>query len=591
MIHRNQKLFNRILVFLIFSILCLSCNKEETTYPTSTGPAKYPVLRWDANDDIIIEEDLYIDSVYFIINPGVNVKIKSGVNIYLGDKYPIELTVKGAENNPINFITYNPDGDPNTSFWGSIIIRRVFDSLVSPTFEYCNFIKGGGEGSDAVIVNKSSKLSFKNCLIDYSMNHGILNDHYGGFNHFTGNTIKHTLNHPISISFNYLRTIGKNNNIIADSLNHGIYLTGESMGGGSSDTVSWYAQTVPFIVPAGFSANTSSDNKLILKLEKGSILSMGKNASFVMSENTQLLAIGSAEEPIIFTSNNLDPNPGDWKRISFSYGSSAVLKNCIFEYGGLYEESMVDNGMFRLYSAIDISVEECIFRHSESTAIKLYKSASNRPYPIFTKFAHNQFTDLSSYAITTYAQAIPTMDKSNIFNGYEINLLGSTISEEYFLWKNLGADYSSSDLINIGGEPAATVEMEPGVKIKWFTSGLSVGTGKLIANGTEENPIIFTSAYENPSWGDWAGIVFGQNIIQGTILDHCEILYAGEISYSNWKASIVVRGSNTNLTIKNSTIAHSSHYGLLKSNTAEPTLENNLFFDNLEGDIITVGTK
>jgi parallel beta-helix repeat protein len=50
-----------------------------------------------------------------------------------------------------------------------------------------------------------------------------------------------------------------------------------------------------------------------------------------------LRAIGTAENPIVFTSNSSTPAPGDWKGIYFtrySTGTSSELDYCVVEYGG-----------------------------------------------------------------------------------------------------------------------------------------------------------------------------------------------------------------------------------------------------------------
>ena len=546
------------------------------------------MLHWQAGTDIIIEEDLYIDSVCFTIDPGVNVFIKSGCSIYLGDKYPVQLTAIGTEEKPINFTPYNPSGNPDSAYWGSIIPRRMFDSLVSPTFEHCNFIKGGGEGSDAVITTKTGSLKIINCLIDYSLNYGILSNHNGGFKEFSGNTIKHTANHPISIAAYHAHTIGINNNIISDSPNLGIYLTSDGLSVGN-ESIIWHAQTVPFIIPLNFSANSNSNSTGAFIIEKGTTIAMGEDAYFRLGNHVNFLAVGESDQPIKFTSLKLNPQPGDWNGISFNNGS-ITIDNCIFEYGGKYESSFVDNGMLKLYSTTSISIDNCILRYSEATAILLYKSASNLPYPNFTSFANNHFVELESYAISLYAQAIPSIDISNYFNNHKIFVESSTISSGHLLWKNLGTDYCSDSFITINGEPGTTVEIEPGVKIKWDGGGIKVtGDATIKAIGTEIDPIIFTSAKEEPSWGDWHGILFYSNSMEGNILDYCQVLYAGELSYSIKQASIHIWSNIPSVTITNSTIAHSSHYGICKSSSADPVLENNTFFDNLEGDIITIG--
>ena len=58
----------------------------------------------------------------------------------------------------------------------------------------------------------------------------------------------------------------------------------------------------------------------------------------------------------------------------------------------------------------------------------------------------------------------------------------------------------------------ATLTIEPGTKINALAGGTDVYIlvekgGKIIANGTAENPIVFTSNATNPKAGDWGGII------------------------------------------------------------------------------------
>lgn len=583
------KNLNQFLILSLLFITLFSCKKNEVVVPEE-NPEELPTIHWKATDEIIIESDLFIDSVKFIIDPGVNVRIKSGCNIFIGDKYSVELTAKGTAQNPINFIPYNPDGNPNNSFWGSIIIRKLYVDPVSPAFEYCNFIKGGGEGSQAVLEIKTTYISIKNCLIDYSMNFGIYAEQNGGFKEFYGNTIKHTNNHPISISATYTHTIGKENNIYTDLLNHGILINTQNINSGF-DTIIWQGQTVPYIIPHTISVSSNSSKTLFFFINEGATLKLAKNKGFTIGQHIFFQAYGTQENPITFTSLELNPQPGDWINIGFGSNNHVIMENCIFEYGGKYLENMVDNGMVRLNNANDVSIKDCLFRYSESTAISLNSSASNLPSSMFTHFSNNSFTNLNGFALSIYPHTIPKIDKNNNFNAYGIHVKGSDIEQTNIFWKDLGSDYYIDSYIRINGESGASVEIEPGVTMKFDGGGLRVGTassweGKLIAKGTEEKPIIFTSAKENPAWGDWGGILFYSGSIPGCILDHCEILYAGEYTVNERQASLHICGNDSAVTITNTTIAHSSHWGMCITGSAEPTTDNNTFFDNLEGDVL-----
>lgn len=65
--------------------------------------------------------------------------------------------------------------------------------------------------------------------------------------------------------------------------------------------------------------------------------------------------------------------------------------------------------------------------------------------------------------------------------------------------------------------------------------------GTLIARGTADKPILFTSAKQNKLKGDWGNIDFrteavdsiinGTEYVSGCILEHVIVEYAGKTSY------------------------------------------------------------
>lgn len=593
MIGWTHKVFTPILFITMCLVFCFSCNKDDDTNPDDDTNYSIPTIHWTAEEDIIIENDLYIDSAKLVIDPGANIKIRNGCSLFLGTKYKTELSALGNSNKPINFTTYNPEGDPDKSFWGCINIGNKCDIYVSPWFDHCNFINGGGEGSEAVIIVYTDAISFSNCLIDHSKNYGILLNSANRFNIFSGNTIKHTLNHPLSISSAQVPKLREDNIFIVDSPNLGIYLRPYGQSGGK-DTIFWPAQTVPYIMSGTLRMSGGNINNLPFKIEEGTTIAFEKNASMSFSTGLHFIAVGSEEKPIKFTSNELTPRKGGWGGILFWSGSIATIKNCIFEYGGETIDSKSEYGMLTLINATEISIEESVFKQSEKPPIVLDSYSSDQPVPRFAKFQNNTFIDLGSSSISLPVSAISSLDRLNTFNNYPIYVQNSTLENEHLIWKNIGIDYFLDSYVYVKGLEETCLEIEPGVKITFDGGGISIGNsnqslGKLIAIGTEDKPIVFTSAKESPGRGDWGGILFNSNILPGTILKHCEILYGGGSIPNTDMGCIKISGNEDKVTVKQNTIAHSNNYGIVITGSAEPVLEDNNFFDNLSGDILIIG--
>jgi hypothetical protein len=143
-----------------------------------------------------------------------------------------------------------------------------------------------------------------------------------------------------------------------------------------------------------------------------------------------------------------------------------------------------------------------------------------------------------------------------------------------------------------------TLTIEPGAIVKFHpTEGpelLLGGSGTIIANGTEAEPIIFTSYKDDeyggdtngdgdatsPARSDWRHI--STQGLNGSVFNYCEFYYGGGGSYTS---TLEIYDSTT--TVTNCTFAHNngSDYGYgvldLSSALSGTTVENNVFYDNV----------
>ena len=125
--------------------------------------------------------------------------------------------------------------------------------------------------------------------------------------------------------------------------------------------------------------------------------------------------------------------------------------------------------------------------------------------------------------------------------------------------------------------PNATLTIEPGVEVRFGGPFSIIVSGRLNADGMSKM-ISFTSNSEDPSEGDWKGIVFSG--VQQSLLTNCLIAYANN--------SIIA--TNGNLEIDKSTIELCSQNGILASNS-QVTITNSNVTDCLENGINATSTK
>lgn len=153
-------------------------------------------------------------------------------------------------------------------------------------------------------------------------------------------------------------------------------------------------------------------------------------------------------------------------------------------------------------------------------------------------------------------------------------------------------------IIDINGDwnIEATLVIEPGVVVKSLKSYQPyrvVDNGKVLANGTDEKPIVFTSQFDNahgcdntgdgtpPKAGDWGQFLFLD--VTGSELNHCHFYYGGGLLL----ATVEVNNSTVKITdcvfAYNKGGDHFGYSGALDLNKANEdcVVKNNIFYSNI----------
>jgi archaellum component FlaG (FlaF/FlaG flagellin family) len=170
--------------------------------------------------------------------------------------------------------------------------------------------------------------------------------------------------------------------------------------------------------------------------------------------------------------------------------------------------------------------------------------------------------------------------------GY-LEVAGQTVSRDA-TW-TAAIPYVISNNITVKGTDGAdgvtTLTIEPGVVVKLNSSryiniGASSGDpGALIAQGTSENQILFTSNQANPAPGDWNYIRFYNTADDDTtVMEHCVVEYGG---YGSGALYLY----NASPKIQNNTIRNSKTAGIYASGggTSTATISCNTFTGNQNG--------
>jgi hypothetical protein len=162
--------------------------------------------------------------------------------------------------------------------------------------------------------------------------------------------------------------------------------------------------------------------------------------------------------------------------------------------------------------------------------------------------------------------------------------------------RDLGVPYRVDGLRVGHADFPATLTVEAGVELR-FTQAKTLEVydshSALVATGSTERPVIFTSASATPAPGDWTGLSFGGLNSQDT-LDNVRVLYAGgdcqcsssgcnylEGSFSVSSAILIFNEPSTAF-VTRSRIEHSAGHGILRGwngTSAVSFLGSNTFTD------------
>jgi hypothetical protein len=116
------------------------------------------------------------------------------------------------------------------------------------------------------------------------------------------------------------------------------------------------------------------------------------------------------------------------------------------------------------------------------------------------------------------------------------------------VWTLVDSPFVVSQNVTVSSN--ATLTIEPGVEVRFGGDFSLIISGRLLANGTQDSLITFTSNKYQPGAGDWGTIEF--NGTQPSLLAYCSITYATN----------GITAEHSNVEVKNSVISYSVQYGI-----------------------------
>ncbi len=311
-----------------------------------------------------------------------------------------------------------------------------------------------------------------------------------------------------------------------------------------SEDQTWTAAGSPHIVQGSITVRDGRKLTIepcaVVRLADKAGLQIGFSA---VNAPSTLEAEGTSGKPIRF--EGLDG--ARWGAISVVHPATARLAHVTLEGGGkgsLSGATLIAQGDNAPPSKRGLLVDNVTVKDSYGAGVKLWRTFAfadgSRALTVVGSgsgdAAHPAPLEIDEHAIGTVPQGRYDGNRSDEIWVDPEHYLGesATMRALGVRWR-IGAEERDSLVVGLGRDtPLATLTIEAGVTVA-FAGGTALeiehgggafpASGALLAMGTAEAPIVFTSARPTPAPGDWRGLWFGgvaqpDNRLQGVRIEY-----------------------------------------------------------------------
>ncbi len=297
-------------------------------------------------------------------------------------------------------------------------------------------------------------------------------------------------------------------------------------GGEISQSETWYPSGNPHVCTLDVSVQDAS-NSPTLTIMPGCLVQFRGDYELYTgwSEAGAIVANGTPDSGIVFTTTTNPATPGSWASVGIYYRATSAVsfRYCTFEYGG----SDQNKSAFFVENATAKFTNNTV-RYSGTTGAKCQGTGH------FSEFAANTFSNNDGHALEIDPDYVGLLGGGNTFTANTNNDILVRVGEVTTdaTWLNQGAPYVIGGDISVqdaSNSPVLTIA--PGCSLKFngdyeFHTGWSQ-PGAIIAEGTAALPIVFSTTANPKTPGSWASVGVYYRATAATSFDYCTFEYGG----------------------------------------------------------------
>lgn len=235
-----------------------------------------------------------------------------------------------------------------------------------------------------------------------------------------------------------------------------------------------------------------------------------------------LVAKGTEDDPIVFKSGAETPLPGDWQCIYLGTGASASeIEHATFAHGGqrcaatgaALEAALVVMAPVRRIA--HVTVED-----SQNHGVLIGPDAGVRA------FEQNTFAGNGKASIRVALPQVLSLGAPNTFSDADdvIEIDSKFSLKGKGTWRKQAVPFRSS---GFQISPDSEVTIEAGTRIELTGGSIDAFAATLNLAGTEDEPVVITSAQSSPQAGDWGCLVYSNASEITPIIDYAILEYGG----------------------------------------------------------------
>lgn len=511
------------------------------------------------------------------IEPGTVIEFEENTNMRFGDGSIIKAD--GTEDNRILFT----GTEKERGWWDGIQVRNTLSSENIMNFVIIEY--GGGDNfesnvSPANLVvggrvsGSNARLKLTNSILRESAGFGLENRQESNLTGFNDNHLTRNAEGAAKFRGNTIHYLDSQTDYAGND--HDFILAVDiSLGNliDVSDQRTWNALNVPYRVDGLWSID-----KTEITILGGAEFEFTAGSGIRFREDSTIIADGSIDEnetersqpeAILFT--GVEKSRGFWQGIQVrSKSSNNRMVHVTIEYGGggTFGETinntanlMIGGRQAQHYGHLQLV--NSTLRESAGYGLNIKHNS------IMNFSSNNTFTSNQEGPATMKLSTIHYLDSNSDYLGNDNNFIdvrntssGDVInSSDERTWRKTNAPYRIKGRLSISN---STINIDPGVE---FTFGSDAGlrfmeNSKIIAEGTEDNKIVFTG--EQNLTGYWRGIQIRS--LEDNIINHAVIAYGGSGTFESnlEEVNLVVGGRITEgrLTLNNTELNNSRGFGL-----------------------------